>query len=137
MPIKAEKILSTEEQKRKGERYRLFLSSLESASFGLLLVLYVFLSLFLPADIFPSKRGGWATFWVLLLLGDFFPSIARAIHDRRLSRVSIWSPFLFVYLFLGMAYDLWHPYWSILLLIPVYYCFAKPIDNYRRYKEKE
>lgn len=131
--MEAEKVITSKEKDR---QYQKLLASISSGFFGLLLIVYIVCSLSLGSFRAPSDRNAWAVLWPIVLLADLPSSILRAIHKRRFCEFSIWSVALFVYLILGMCFDLWHPYWAILLSIPAYYCLFGPIDKYIKYREK-
>mgnify|MGYP007108739056 CR=1 FL=1 len=105
------------------------LASVGSGLFGLLLIVYIVLSVCLPEFKAPSGYNAWATFWPILFLADIPVSIVRAIKKKCFCEFSIWGVALFTYLFLGMYGSYWHPYWVILLSIPAYYFVFKPIDK--------
>ncbi|HOH68326.1 MAG TPA: hypothetical protein PLX93_03265, partial [Bacilli bacterium] len=42
-----------------------------------------------------------------------------------------------VYLFLGMGFNLWHPYWIIFLAIPIFYSVFGPIDKLLHHRRIE
>jgi hypothetical protein len=125
----------TLEKLKKKRFYERVASILDSAFFALLLLSYIILSLVIrnPA---PSGQNAWAVYWTILLLGDLPASTMRAIVYKKFTVFPIWSVCLFTYLFLGMYMNLWHPYWVILLGIPVYYCIFSPIDKLIEDKRK-
>lgn len=134
-PAEKEREIATP-SKEKERQYQKLLASISSGFFGLLLIVYIVCSLSLSSFRAPSGRNAWAVLWPIVLLGDLPSSIVRAIHKRRFTEFSIWSVALFVFLILGMCFDLWHPYWAILLSIPAYYCLFGPVDKYIKYREK-
>ena len=42
-----------------------------------------------------------------------------------------------IYLFLGIQYNLWHPYWFLFITIPVYYILAEMVDKLLHLKEMD
>lgn len=103
----------------------------ESSSFALLIVLYVVLGIVLGAKDWKSPSGynAWAVFWPLILVGDVPASVLRCVYRRQFSFFSIFGLCVAVYCFVGMYTGVWHPYWVILLAIPVYYMIFNPIDR--------
>ena len=79
---------------------------------------------------------GWDISWTLWVLMPGVMSLADAIAKKQLSAFAYPCLVTFVYLFLGMRYSLWHPYWFLFITIPVYYLITDPIDKYV-FKTKE
>jgi hypothetical protein len=101
---------------------------LDSSFFAILLLAYIILALVVKVPS-PSGYSAWAVYWTLLILGDLPSSTMRAITRKTFSLFPIWSIAVFIYVFIGMYANMWHPYWVILLAIPVYYCIFSPIDR--------
>jgi hypothetical protein len=118
----------SDEQIRKDRLMNRIEAILDSGFFALLLLAYIILSLVIN-DPCPSGYSAWAVYWTLLILGDLPSSTMRAVYNKKFSLFPIWSLCIFVYLFLGFYAGLWHPYWVILLGIPVYYCIFSPVDR--------
>lgn len=119
---------------RKERAYRLLVNGLDSSLFGLLLIAYIIVSVACPSFLSPSGRNMWSVLWPIIFLGDLPSSIIRSVHKGRFCSFAIWSIALFLFLFLGMYLDYWHPYWLILLAAPAYYLIFGPIDRYIDYK---
>jgi heme/copper-type cytochrome/quinol oxidase subunit 3 len=131
-----EERLKTEERKRNDRYHARILEIADSATFAVLLLVYILLSVCMPKGwTAPSGLGAWACFWPILLLGDLPASIIRCVYDKKFGEFAIWGVATFAYTFLGMFAGMWHPYWVILLIIPVYYSVFSPIDHLRSDKE--
>ena len=81
----------------------------------------------------PTGGLGWAVGWILLLLPVIIGGTVFAIASRRFTRFPIAILVVAVYLGMGIignAYglNLWHPYWVLFLLIPLYHAVVAPID---------
>lgn len=129
--IKDNKVIDVDEVNNKKKR-RLqdrIASVIDSSSFGLSLLCYVFFSLVWFKVAFPSGYSSWVVFVPIILFGSIPGNVYRAIARRDFNLFPIWSIALIVYLFLGTTFALWHPYWLILLLIPVYYSIFSPISR--------
>ncbi len=73
---------------------------------------------------------GWEISWTLWVLMPAVMSIFQAIAYKQLTQF-VWPCLVtFIYLFIGMKYGLWHPYWFLFITIPIYYIIADPIDKY-------
>lgn len=80
---------------------------------------------------------GWASMWVLLLLPGIVTTLIAAIEARKPSHFQISLFVIAVYCAMGIigndyGVNLWHPYWAIFFLIPIYHGFAGSIEAYRR-----
>lgn len=116
-------------KKKESKGDKSILTSIGSGTFGLLLIVYIVLAVALPDFKAPNGYNVWASFWPILFLADIPVSIIKAVKEKRFCSFSICGVSLFAYLFLGMYFSFWHPYWVILLAIPAYYCIFKPIDK--------
>jgi transcriptional regulator with XRE-family HTH domain len=102
----------------------------------IIVALYIILGV-----IYRQNNFGWKVFWPLFILLDFPSSIYRAIKRKRFSAVQIRSIALATYLFLGMygsvsdSFNGWHPYWLILLIIPIYSSIFSSVDKIVRFKK--
>ncbi len=77
--------------------------------------------------------GGWGAGWVIFLTIPIYYSLVDAIYYRSPAKFCYPIFMTVIYLFLGMAYSLWHPYWILFLTIPLYYglvgMFRKASDD--------
>lgn len=76
-----------------------------------------------------TTRRGWAIGWTLFILVPVFGSLAEAIVTRDAEDFAFPVLVAFTYLFGGMHWGLWHPYWIEFALIPVYYIIVELIKN--------
>lgn len=71
---------------------------------------------------------GYEIYWTLFFLPFIVNSFIRSIYFHQFTRFPIIFITLMIYLTLGMYGALWHPYWAILIAIPLYYLIFIPID---------
>ena len=79
---------------------------------------------------FLADNGfGWRVGWTLYLTIPVYYSIITCCKVKKLSPFA-YPPFItFVYLFIGMAWGLWHPFWILFITVPVFYPIASAIDR--------
>ena len=80
--------------------------------------------------IWGALFDGWYISWTLWVLMPAVMSIAECIMKKQLSKFVYPCLVAFIFLFIGMKYGLWHPYWVLFISIPVYYLITDPIDKY-------
>ena len=80
---------------------------------------------------------GWSICWTLWVLMPAVMSIAQVIAKKQLTQFVYPCLITFIYLFIGMKYGLWHPYWFLFISIPIYYMITDPIDKYVFKTKKE
>lgn len=129
--IKDNKVIDMDEvNSKKKRRFQDRIASvIDSSSFGASLLCYVLFSLVWLKVPFPSGYSSWVVFIPIILFGSIPGNVYRSIVRKDFNLFPVWSISLIVYLSLGTAYALWHPYWLILLLIPVYYSIFSPISR--------
>lgn len=98
-------------------------SIIDSLSLIAILTAYVILGFTLENNV------GWVEFWPLFLLFPIPLNIYECINKRSIIRFNISFVVLFVYLFLGMKFSMWHPYWAMLAIIPAFYIIFNPIEK--------
>lgn len=101
--------------------YRNIASLIDSLS--LLIVLIIYIALGLVNDQY------WATTWPLFIAALIPGGFYRLIVFKNVDFLPVCQIALTVYCFIGSFTDLWHPYWLILLFIPIYYLIIKIIKN--------
>ncbi len=121
--------------KNKSKKLQALAHALDCSLYGLLILTYAILSLFVEIK-FESGLNAWACLWPIILLGNVPSGILKTIVLKRANEFPIYSIILFAYLFMGMAYNMWHPYWVIILIIPIYYLIANSIDALVSYLRK-
>lgn len=72
---------------------------------------------------------GWVVYWTLFLLIPVPGLIISSFIKRKFSEFPIPLIVTFSYLFIGVKFGLWHPYWILFLAIPLYYSIVGPIDK--------
>lgn len=99
----------------------------------LILTAYLILGFLVP------EGRGWGIYWTLFILIPVPGEIISAIIKRKFCKVPIPLIVTFTYLFIGMAFCLWHPWWLLFLMIPIYYSVFGPIDKviFEHYLNKE
>lgn len=111
-----------EKKKTKEEiRHDIIAGSIWGGTFFLIIIAYLLLGCLVPS--------GWALYWPLFILGPVAPSLYEAISKRRFCEFIFPLLITGIYCFIGMFTGLWHPYWFLFLLIPVYYIVFSPIDK--------
>ena len=95
------------------------------------LFVYIFLGVFLK---------WWAQGWVFFFVPEIICSVIRAIHRRNPNKVNITFISLFAFFFVcmvvpGLSAHLWHPMWTVFLLIPVYHSIFGTINKARGKQE--
>lgn len=87
---------------------------------------FCFLSFFLVGFLVPN---GWKFSWIFWLFIPIINSIFDSIKKRKISVFLFPVLIVAIYCFLGLGFNLRHPYWFLFLLIPVFYVIAEPIDK--------
>lgn len=73
--------------------------------------------------------NAWEVSWVVWVLMPAVMSIAEAIAQKKPSKFVYPCLIAAIYLFLGMQYNLWHPYWFLFITIPFYYMICDLIEK--------
>lgn len=97
----------------------------------IVVVAFLLLGFLLPSGI------GWKSGWIVFLLIPIASSLITCFHTKRITAFAFPVLAAAVYLLLGMAYGLWHPYWIIFLSIPIFYSVFGPIDKFLRHQRIE
>ena len=63
----------------------------------------------------------WGKFWVIFISYPLIVSIIEVFYYKNIFKFSFPVLIVLIYLILGVYFDLWHPYWFLFLLIPIYY----------------
>lgn len=95
------------------------------------IVTYILLGCLTKDALFPNGRNAWMVFWVLVFLIPITEGILRTIRKKKAYYFPIPCIVVFVFLFLGMAYDYWHPYWVMFFAIPLYYILVGIVDEFK------
>ena len=73
--------------------------------------------------------NAWEVSWVLWVLMPAVMSMFEAIIKKKIVKFIYPCLVAAVYLFLGMQFGLWHPYWFLFITIPFFYVIADNIDK--------
>ena len=109
-------------KKKKRERIAEKVNSIVTGVFALL-VLAAYLTLGFLVN------GAWGVYWTLFILIPVPGLLMMAIIKRKFCVVPIPLMVTFAYLFMGVKFSMWHPWWLLFLIIPVYYSVFGPIDK--------
>ena len=96
----------------------------------------IFLITLVAYFLWSSLGNAWHVSWVLWVLMPAVMSIVEVIQYRQLSKFLYPVLIAAIYCFIGVQYDLWHPYWFLFITIPVFYVIANVLDKYV-FKTKE
>lgn len=93
------------------------------AQLSLLIIVgtYLLLGFFAKGPWGPYNLSGWAFWWILFLAVPAASQTYAAIRRRKLAAVPIAEVVIVAYLCVGLLTGLWHPYWALFFIIPVYY----------------
>ncbi len=78
-------------------------------------IAYIVLGFFLP------HGEGWRVYWTLFILIPVIESLLSAIKMKNASHFAYPVLMAFIYLFIGVKWDIWHPTWALFITIPIYY----------------
>lgn len=126
--------LTEKERDRQKKKYHAYVASIiQGCCMGLFIVAYLILGFVIPET---AQGNGWTLYWPLVFVA-FVPSgIYHAIAAKNPNLVPAWAIACAVYFFIAVFTGQYHPYWLILLAIPVYYSLAngirKAIDAKKR-----
>ncbi len=84
----------------------------------------------------------WASAWIFFFVPDFICSIARAIRKKNANNVNVVFLAIFIFFFVNLFYpglsaNLWHPMWTVFLIIPIYYIAVGVINKALGKEDKE
>ena len=112
--------LSEEDQKR----YKRFESADRIATSALFIVAVI---VYFLVSAFNNEQ--WSKLWVIFLLPVVISSVISCIKKRRLAPFAFPVLAAFIFLAIGMYFELWHPTWIVFLSVPLFYLIAGPIDK--------
>ncbi len=111
--------------------YKSIEGSINLICFIIALVAYIVLGFLL--------KDGWRNYWVLFIYSFIPGELFHSIAFKKGKSFPILFLSLSIYFTIGMFLNLWHPYWVILISIPVYYMIygsiKSIIKNAKNYKE--
>lgn len=82
-------------------------------------------------------KNGWNYSWIIWLLLPTFISLFESIKRRKASLFLFPVLITAIYLFIGMYFSAWHPYWLLFFLTPIYYLIAEVIDKKTIFKKEK
>ena len=108
-------------------------SLISSAAFILCTIAYLLCGFLWKGN---SGNLGWASMWILFLVPIIITSLYMAIREHKFGNFQITLFVIGVYCGMGIiagdnGLNLWHPFWVLFLLIPIYHSVAGVIDNHR------
>ena len=116
-------------KRKKKDNFLLWLDVVDGILSGAALIAYIFLGAFLNM---------WSTGWIFFFIPEFICSIVRAVHKGNANNVNVAFLSLFVFFFVclflpafvpGVRADLWHPMWTVFLVIPLYHSIVGSINK--------
>lgn len=115
----------------KGSRtFNIVRASIVGALSMITLIAYILLGCIL-------KDGeGWRIYWTLFFLIPIVDSLFACFMHKKITDFSIVFLALFIFLFIGMLTNIWHPTWIAFLAIPLFYIAFGPVDNAIRETKK-
>jgi len=72
---------------------------------------------------------GWAVGWTLYVTIPVYYTVIDCIRRKRLAPFCYPVFVAFIYLFVGMMWETWHPTWIMFVTIPIFYSIASAIDK--------
>ena len=72
----------------------------------------------------------WEVSWTVWVLMPAVMSLFEAIYKKQITKFIYPCLVTFVYCFLGMQFDLWHPFWFLFVTIPFFYIIGDIFDKY-------
>ena len=75
---------------------------------------------------------GWAVGWTLYVTIPLYYTLIDCIRRKKLTPFCYPVLMAFLYVFIGMMWDVWHPTWIMFVTIPIFYSIASAIDKRNR-----
>lgn len=132
--IKAEVVDRIEKQEQveleniETERHNLLINIVRSSYVLITVLVYLLLGFLVPPD-------GFTKGWVLFITIPLVFSLISAIEKRNASVFAFPVLMTFIYVGIGMMWDIWHPTWLVFMLIPIYYSITSSISMSRKRKK--
>lgn len=76
-----------------------------------------------------NELNAWQTLWPMLILMPVPEALIMMLAKRKLSLFPTLLIITSLYCFIGMFLGLWHPYWALFFIVPVFSIFAAIIDR--------
>ncbi len=128
MPIKIQDdsiIIESSSKNDIEKKRKKFFNSLASLLDSIFLLIALVAYIVIITTVKNGASDFWFVFFFALIPGEF----VRFLGNRTLSSFPIWILAISAYFFLGAYFKLWHPYWVILLVIPIYYAFIPSVTK--------
>ncbi len=113
-------------EKKRKKFYNSLASLVDSIFLIAVLIAYIIIVVSVP--------NGASIYWFLFFFGLIPGEFIRFFGSKSISSFPIWIICISAYFFLGAYFKLWHPYWAILLIIPIYYTFIPSITKVVAFK---
>lgn len=106
-------------------------SIINGSGYLLITVIYLILGFTLP------NGEGWKIYWTLYFIPEILNSTINCFLHKRVSSFNITFLSCFIYLFVGMYMNLWHPTRLIFLAIPLFYVIVENIEKIIKINKKK
>lgn len=123
-----ENTADSEEENADGQERILKLEIKKGLSFAEIIPVPVVITIVYLLLGFLTPRG-WELGWTLYVLIPVYYTLVESIKERKMSEFAYPVFLTFIFLLLGMHFQIWHPLWVIYLTIPVYYGIADYVDK--------
>jgi len=115
------------------EHHNLIINIIRSSYALIVVLVYLLLGFLIPGV-------GFSKGWILFITIPIVFSIVSAIEKRNANIIAFPVIVAFIYVGIGIMWDVWHPTWILFLLIPIYYSVIGVITSARRkvkFKDKK
>lgn len=123
---------SVSQRIKSGAKRHKIILFLSQFSFLFTVLLYVILSLTVKGPIGPYQLNGWGFWWIVFLIAPIMPQLYQVLKKRNLNYLPIDWLVVISYLLIGILTKLWHPYWFLLLITPVFHVLVAAISPKRK-----
>lgn len=127
--------------KKKKPKKQTIVRDITTSVFALIvLTTYIVLGFVFPSEVngasnvWGTSSHWWSVGWTFFILVPTVGGLIDFIYERNISKFPVATSVIFTYLFLGMGWGLWHPYWALFFIIPVFYTVTDGIKKLRKLK---
>lgn len=134
MPIKIEDdsiIIEPKSKNNLEKKRKKFYNSLASLIDSLFLLTTLIIYIIIIVTVENGASNYWFLFFFALIPGEFI----RFLGSKSFSSFPVWIICISIYFLLGAYSKMWHPYWAILLIIPIYYTLIPSITKVIAFKK--
>lgn len=103
--------------------------------FYILLISITLISAISYVTICSFMNQYWPILWTIMFSGILISYIYKSIKTAKMVDYPIAIACVTFYIPFAYTYNLWHPLWTIFLVIPIYYMIGEFIDRKIRIKE--